>query len=507
MCSAFFNKQKFFFYSIFTCLFFLKCPVNAAPVSEELTVNDYHPGHQVLTATATAGNGNKIILWSDDTRGQACFVQIFDNNGIRQFTTERLTGFKCLDVAADRIGNFIITTNESDGSGRGVYFRMYDRFGNALANPIRVNDVTASDQFGGKIAIGSDGRFVISWARWNSANKIDLFFKIYNSSGQALTSSALVANSSPNQSIDAFLFQPNGDMVLTFSAAINNDFDVWMRRYSSAGFPAGSAVKVNSYTSSIQVSSKLAASVQGKMLVTWESYRQDGDGWSCYAQLFNSLGAKLGSAARLTTELSSYQPSCEIGMASDGNFAVTWQQSYTQPEYKVDLRIREFDENALPISSETNISAKAGDYLSFPKIAMDLVGNYSVAWRSYNATTGYQVTAQRFLLANRPVITSINNNTVLNNLQGETGTWIYYKINIPADTSTLVVNLVGGGVGNADLYLNYGALPTLNMSDIKLTRPDSSEAVSITTPPPGDMYIGIYATDRFSGTQLNAYFY
>lgn len=479
----------------------------AAAVANEVTLNDYHSGNQVLVATAAAGNGNKFTLWSDTTRGNACFVQVVDNQGTRLFNTEISTGFQCQDIAADRIGNFIVTTSESDGSGKGVYARMYDRFGNARANPIRVNDVITNDQYGGVINIAMDGKFAVGWGQRNSSNNLELFVKLFNANGQALTGQNLVANNSVNQSIEDIVIQTNGNIAVIFSAMLNNDFDVWLRRFYPTGTATGPAVRVNTYQSSLQVYPKLVSDAQGSMLATWDSYRQDGEGWSCYGQFLDSSANKVGSPFRLTSLLSTYESACEVGMADDRSFVAVWQHIVATPSYKVEIHSREFSPSAQPISEEIITTAKAGEDISVPRIAVDGVGNYSLAWRANGATNGYEVVTQRFKLNNQASITNLSNNSAINNLQATTGSWIYYKINIPANTSTLAINTVGGGNGNADVYINYGSLPTLTKSDIKLTNPNSSEAANISTPPVGDMYIGLYAKEGFSGTQLNVYYY
>ena len=52
----------------------------------------------------------------------------------------------------------------------------------------------------------------------------------------------------------------------------------------------GVETRVNSYTTSLQTYSKIAALSDGGYIVVWGSYGQDGDGFGIYLQRFNAAG-------------------------------------------------------------------------------------------------------------------------------------------------------------------------------------------------------------------------
>ncbi len=84
------------------------------------------------------------------------------------------------------------------------------------------------------------------------------------------------------------------------------------------------------------------------------------------------------------------------------------------------------------------------------------------------------------------------------------GEWIYGKIYIPAGTAKLTV-VISGGSGDADLYLQAGALPTKTEYDCRPYRWGNNETCSISNPPAGYMYLGLQAYSAFSGVDLDIY--
>ena len=69
------------------------------------------------------------------------------------------------DVATGPQGRsiYVWTASGADGSRNGIYIRRFDTVGNPLANPALVNTLTDDDQTTPRIAVSSDGSFLVSW--------------------------------------------------------------------------------------------------------------------------------------------------------------------------------------------------------------------------------------------------------------------------------------------------------------------------------------------------------
>jgi hypothetical protein len=98
---------------------------DGSPLSQEVEVNAYHPGHQVVGDLAALPDGGFVVVWKDD-QGRP-------------------------------------------GSGPGIYARPFGADGKPLfPRDIRVSQTTTDVRFGPVIA-GRDGRFVVAWSQRDGA--------------------------------------------------------------------------------------------------------------------------------------------------------------------------------------------------------------------------------------------------------------------------------------------------------------------------------------------------
>ena len=108
-----------------------------------------------------------------------------------------------------------------------------------VSDEFRVNSFTTGDQSDPSIAMSGDGNFIISW----------------NSVGQ-----------------DSSLF------------------GVYAQRYNANGTPNGSEFLVNTYVNSNQNLSSTAITDNGKFIISWQSYAQDGNGYGIFGKRYDNLG-------------------------------------------------------------------------------------------------------------------------------------------------------------------------------------------------------------------------
>ena len=101
------------------------------------------------------------------------------------------------------------------------------------------------------------------------------------------------------------------------------------------------------------------------------------------------------------------------------------------------------------------------------------------------------------------VINTINNGQTISNLSGSTGSWLYYRLSIPAGATDLSVS-ISGGSGDADLYTREGSLPTTSTYACRPYQNGNNETCTDATPSAGDFFIGIRAYSTFSGVTLTA---
>ena len=117
----------------------------------------------------------------------------------------------------------------------------------------------------------------------------------------------------------------------------------------------------------------------------------------------------------------------------------------------------------------------------------------------HGATAYYDVT----LKATYDDVVELEDGLPIPDLAGALNSETFYKIEVPSGRSVLEI-AIAGGLGNCDLYVRYGAKPTVSMWDYRPYLSGNSELVSISKPQTGTWYIMLRARQAYSGVTLEA---
>jgi vibriolysin len=101
-----------------------------------------------------------------------------------------------------------------------------------------------------------------------------------------------------------------------------------------------------------------------------------------------------------------------------------------------------------------------------------------------------------------PPTTPLSNNVPLSSLSGATGSKTYYKLTVPSGQSSLTFT-ISGGTGDADMYVKFGAAPTLSTYDCRPYTAGNSETCTFNNPAAGDWYVMLNGYAAYSGVTLN----
>ncbi|ADO72730.1 PPC domain-containing protein [Stigmatella aurantiaca] len=91
----------------------------------------------------------------------------------------------------------------------------------------------------------------------------------------------------------------------------------------------------------------------------------------------------------------------------------------------------------------------------------------------------------------------------VSNLYAGLGTEKLYTFYVPGNVSSATFSL-SGGTGDADLYVRYGAAPTLTEYNCRPYTGGSTETCTFSYPSAGTYYVMVRAWSRFSGVTLSA---
>lgn len=124
-------------------------------------------------------------------------------------------------------------------------------------------------------------------------------------------------------------------------------------------------------------------------------------------------------------------------------------------------------------------------------------GTYYVMIRGYSAYSGLSLIAQYDEGGSEPDSISESN------ISGTTNSFNNYQLDVPAGQSLLTVT-IGGGSGDADLYVRFGANPTTAVYDCRPFRNGNSEVCTFNNPPAGTYFIRLRGYSAYSGVSLTA---
>ena len=340
------------------------------------------PGYKFHFTITAAGSGAEMPVNQNPNREQA-FIPDGGIGWAKDETTRSL--------AVDHDGDFAVVWTsygqddpaDISGQGAGVYFRLFDRNNAPLAtapNEILVNTTVAGDQRNASVAMDADGDFVVVWE-------------------------------AERQLADG-----------------STDWDIYGRRFNSAGTPLGGEFLVNTNTANDQANAATAMDDFGNFVVVWATGGQDFSYFNnVQAQLFNFRGDRVGSEFRVNLVDLPGSPATggteinpAVAMDPVGNFVVTWDAITAQANgvtVNSEVRALTFDRlGNLITPAEILITNPGGGGLEFTRDArnsqvdMDDQGNFVVVFESFAdadalalAGTSYGIYGERLDINGTPL--------------------------------------------------------------------------------------------------------
>ncbi len=127
---------------------------------------------------------------------------------------------------------------------------------------------------------------------------------------------------------------------------------------------------------------------------------------------------------------------------------------------------------------------------------------YSGSQSSTVATAVYQIVAPPTAPPPAgPAVVELANAQVLAHQANPKGGGTYYRLTIPDGQTHLVFGMTYG-VGDADMYVRRGALPTGTQYDYRPYKPGNTESVQILFPQPGDWYLLVFGRAAYAGLSV-----
>jgi hypothetical protein len=308
-------------------------------MGDEFQANAYTTHYQYWPRVAALGEGKFMVVWQSynnegDNKYHA-FSQRYNADGSKDGTETRLDGdlgqnaeYPVLAGRTD--GSIHVAWNRhTDGSGHGLFGRSFDGSGNALTGNVLTNSYTGSHQERGDV-VGHPGGYIVVW----------------QSNGQ-----------------DGSNYGPYG------------------QRLNTVGAKVGSEFKVHTYTQSYQRYPRVGAYDNGAFVAVWESTNEDASGTGVYCQRFKADATKINNPFRVNTYIVGSQEKPDVSAWSDGRFVVVWY-SYNQDGENGGIFGQRYNSDGTPAGKEFQVNSYTAYEQRYPAISTVSGAGFIVTWNS-----------------------------------------------------------------------------------------------------------------------------
>jgi S-layer homology domain len=319
---------------------------SGAKAGAEFPVNTYTTSDQRLPAVASPGDGTFVVTWGSvdqDGSHSGVFGQRFDGSGSKVGSEIPINTFTTDDqrvpaVAAAADGSFVVVWESGpqgidvgeDGDGFGIFGQRFDSSGVKAGSEFQVNTYTTGNQYGPSVATNPSGGFVVVWS----------------SGGED-----------------------------------GSSLGIFGQRFDASGTKVGEEFPVNTYTTGLQFLPSVATDRAGGFVVVWASAGEDGSSFGVFGQRFNGGAEKVGSEFPVNTYTTDKQTMPSATFDPQGRFVVVWA-SYAQDGSSYGVFGRQFDRDGTAITGGFPVNSYTTSGQSLPRVATD-GSHLVVAWNSF----------------------------------------------------------------------------------------------------------------------------
>lgn len=283
-------------------------------------------------------------------------------------------------------GGFVVVweSDGQDGSGAGVYGRLFAADGSSEVDEFQVSTETYGAQKKPAVAARYDGGFVVVWESAGQDGFLEgVFGQRYKAGGIPVGDEVQVnAYADFGQVNPAVIVFPGNDYLVCWQSkgVDGSDEGIVGRRFLADGTAVGPEYGFNSYILGAQHVPSLAAFDDGRMVATWASFQQDGNDWGIFGQRYDAAGGLEGVEFQVNTHVPKHQYYPSVSALDGGTFVVVWQSlGQDGPDYSIFGQ--RFGENNVS-GAEFAVHASSDDKQERPTVGSNGGGAFVVAWES-----------------------------------------------------------------------------------------------------------------------------
>ena len=400
------------------------------PLGGEILIPDSVAGDQVAPDLASSADGGFIAVWQsldEDGDGSGILAQAHGSDGAElhpalrvNLTTEGSQTRPA--VSADDQGRFAIAWQGPQGeSGTGVFVRTFGADGSPRTPEIAVSEASG-ERTEPSVALAENGDFLVAWQAGDGTGE-GVWARLFASDGTPLTGELQLNTTTGGhqQNPQVRHADESGGYVVVWEGPDGSGSGIYLRHLAADGAFASGEIPVNEEKAGNQRNPALAhsgidedATDRNVFVVVWQS--PDSAGTGIFARLYDDDGEPLGSQTLISQDNGNDQgdPSVAVdnGLDAGGvDFVVTWTEAPVAgfagtEEHPVVVHGRRFG-NAADIAAPevfAQVFDVSEDGLSTGTsvVAAEDDGDFVVIWQSADQDgSGQGVMARRF--AGQPI--------------------------------------------------------------------------------------------------------
>jgi hypothetical protein len=299
-----------------------------APIGPEFRVNTLTTNEQRDPSVAIAPDGGFVVAWSSFTAPIAVHWSVmakrYDSSGTAVTDDYRISTYTTEDgrfPAIARAGNGFVVVWRRGLTQNVAGGRLLDANGVPAGSEFVVNTSTGSSQMYPRVAANLSGSFVVAWKSLLSG----VVARRYDASGTPLAAESPVTSSASSSFPSAAMNQRGGFVVAwqQFGNGIN------AQRFDAFGAPLGGEFRVSSYTPG-DIYPSVASDAAGNFVVVWQSNRLGS--WDVFGRRYSSAGAPVTDEFRVNSysaggaysEQGGYLVQSPVSSNANGRYVVAW---------------------------------------------------------------------------------------------------------------------------------------------------------------------------------------
>lgn len=378
------------------------------PVSDNIVVNDnIGVSDQRNCDVVILPNQNIIVVW-DDWRNDwgDIFLQRFNSNGNRLGVNLRVNNdalgntqyYPSIDY--DNNGNFIITWMDGRQGDWNIYAQRFNSQAQPISDNFMVNDNNNSYQGNPKIAINTNGEFIVVWEDRRNGHS-DIYAQRFDSSANRLGSNYKVNDdlTNTNQSSPNIVVHQSGNVLIVWTDSRQNNPDIYAQVYNQDGTQIGNNFRINDdLTNKNQSAPNASIILSGKAWIIWDDARHNHD--DIYMQTLNSNMTMLGHNQKINDDNASAHQRCSwITQDGNGRCVIVWED---ERDGNCNIYATRFDSLGNILNPNFKINDDIGNSHYYPSVATNFRGDFIVSWTD-DRNSNFDIYAQCYNQSGTPI--------------------------------------------------------------------------------------------------------